>query len=193
MGKSVSNIPLVVGLTDNEVQAIAATLPGPQAAGEKVAEVGARLVKQYAQGAALLPAEWAARIEAALGTLDPRAVAEAVEKAMHRQGEAVVVEWVVDPTQIAFYQMLAENAGLSLERQLKSMLDYAYSQGWFGMGAPDADKILLTPEQYRALQRLFGKDIVTGEDVMERLQEADGAGFIQAEEEEDPILGSLDR
>jgi predicted lactoylglutathione lyase len=72
----------------------------------------------------------------------------------------------VDPTQIAFYKQLAYNNNVSLDHECTALMNYAYSQGWFGMSAPEAFKILLTPAQYRELQQAFARDIVTGEDVM---------------------------
>ena len=138
----------------------------------------------------MIPPDLASRIQVAIDTLDPAAITEHVEKAVNRQGEAVVVNWVVDPTQIQFYQSLADNAGISLEQQLKSLLDYAFSQGWFNSAAPDPFKILLDAEQWRFLQKLFGKDLPTGEDVINRMLEESGTTF-EPEGEEDLVLDSL--
>ncbi len=125
------------------------------------------------------------RIDSAIHSTEPPAIVDAVERSAGRKGEATRVEWIVDPTQIAYYQSLADNAGVSLEQQLKSILDYALMQGWLGAGAPDLFKILLSPQQYRALQTLFAKDVVTGTDIMQRI------GAEQAAVEDDMILSSL--
>jgi hypothetical protein len=100
----------------------------------------------------------------------------------------VVVEWVVDPTQISFYAMQAENLGVSLAHQLKAHMDLAYSQGWFGQTAPDLFKLLLSQEQYRDLQKMFAKDIVTGADVMDRLMAQAGDTFTA---DDDLVMQSL--
>ena len=105
-------------------------------------------------------------------TLDPEKIVEAVEKSAGRSWDSVRVEWVPDATHLAFYKQLADANGITLEHELKTLLDFAYSQGWFGMAAPDPFKILLTPEQFRTLQEMFGKDIPTGADVMEKIQQA---------------------
>lgn len=183
-----SNFALVVGLEPTQAEKLAAEISGNETLVEKLGKVATTALRELARGGALIPHEWAERVDTAIGTLSPQAIVEHVEKAVNRQGDAVVIPWVVDPTQIAYYQTLAENAGITLERQLKSIMDYAYAQGWLGMAAPEADKILLTREQYAWLQEQFGKDIVTGEDVIERLRAATAE---TAKEAEDFILDSL--
>jgi hypothetical protein len=172
-------------IVEADAVAIAGRVPGPQSVPEKLGQVAAGLLKDLAKGGVMIQPEWAARIESAIGTTEPASIAEHVEKAVGRQGEAYVVPWVVDPTQIAFYRQLAEANGISLAHELKTMMDHAYAQGWFGMSAPEPFKLLVAPEQYRALQQMFGKDIVTGADVMERLQ-----GEITAAED-DLVLDAL--
>ena len=188
MGKS-NNYGLVVTLTDPEANAITESQPAGQTAAEKLSLVANGLLRDLAKGGAMLAPEWASRVEAAIGTTDAAAVVDAVERSANRSGDATVVSWVVDPTQINFYQMLADNAGISLNHQLKSLLDYAYSQGWFGSAAPDLFKLLLTQEQYRFLQQMFEKDIVTGFDVIEKLQVGSEASW--APPEDDVVLDSL--
>ena len=180
---------LVVSLSDSEANAITMAQPAGQSAADKLSLTAGSLLRDLAKGGVMIGPEWATRIEAAIETTDPSAIVDHVERSVRRKGDATRIEWVVDPTQVQYYQMLADNAGVSLEHELKSMLDFAYEQGWFGSAAPDAFKILLTPEQYRYLQGLFEKDIVTGADVIDQLK-AD-AGRVLAPEENDFILDAL--
>lgn len=183
---SVSIYGVLVSLAEAEASAIAERVAGPAQPGEKLNQVGTELMRGLAKGGVMIPPEWAVRISAAIGATDPASIVEAVEKSAGRCGEATRVEWIVDPTHIAFYQMQADNAGVSLNHQVKAHLDYAYEQGWLGGSAPDPFKLLLTAEQYRHLQQIFHKDNVTGADVIERLS----AGATP-EEEYDPIMESL--
>ena len=161
---------LTVSLSDVEANAITAAQPAGQTASDKMSIVAGGLLRDLAKGGVMIPPEYATRIEAAIEATDPAAITAAVEKSASKQGEATTVQWVVDPTHIQFYQSLADNNGVTLERELKTLLDFAYEQGWFGMSAPEVNKILLGAGQYKELQQMFSKDIVTGEDVMERLR-----------------------
>lgn len=167
-----------------------------QAGPEKLGEVASALLTMIGNGGFILPPEWAERLRSAIGTLTPQDVVERVERTAKRSGGNIIVEWVVDPSQIEFYRMQAESNGLTLEQQLKTLLDYAYSQGWFGSTAPDPFKLLLTESQYQILQRIFNKDIVTGADVMEALEvrqsKAATPEDTRAEEEEDILLAALE-
>lgn len=193
---------LAVTLTDSEANAITMDRrvqdlgrggPAPLSASEKFAIVANAWLKDFAKGAIMIPAEWSERIRTAIGTEDPSAIVEQVEIAVGKSGDATRVEWHVDPTQIQFYQQLADNAGVTMNHQLKSLLDYAYSQGWFGSSAPDAFKILLDPEQYRRLQELFGKDIVTGADVMEQIEVIAHRPFEESLNDGDLVLDSISK
>jgi hypothetical protein len=162
MGKT--NFVFNVVLEDRDARNLTDNLPGVQ-----LASVACDLLRDLARGGVMLPPEWASRIDAAIHTTDAATIVKHVERSVGKSGEAVRVEWIVDPTQIQFYQHLADNASISLEMQLKALMDYAYSQGWFNTGAPEVFKLMLAPEQYRWLQQAFGKDVVTGQDVIDQL------------------------
>ena len=181
-----TNYGLVVSLSDVEANAITTAQPAGQTASDKLSIVAGGLLRDLAKGGAMVPPEHATRIEAAIGTTDPAAITAAVEQSVGRSGESTVVRWIVDPTQVQFYQSLADNNGVTLEQELKSLMDYAYGNGWFGMGAPDVFKILLDAGQYRELQKMFERDIVTGEDIMDRLRKEFRGTF--APEEEDALV-----
>lgn len=189
MGKN-NNYGLVVGLSEAEANAITEHVSGPYTSTEgKLGVVATGLLRDLVKGGVMIGPEWATRIETAIGTTEAQAIVEAVERVAGKIGEATIVPWIVDPTQLPFYQSLADNRDFTLAQQLKAVMDYAYEQGWFGMGAPDPFKILLTAEQWRALQQIFGKDIVTGQDVMDRLGTPEVGTF--APEDGDLILDSL--
>lgn len=190
MAKSIS-YGLTVSLTEADSNAITTQVSAGATAADKLSITAGQLLRDLARGGQMIPPEWASRIDAAIHTTDPGAVTEAVEKSAGRAGEATRVEWLVDPTQIAFYQMLADNAGVSLNHQLKTLLDFAYAQGWFGMSAPDPFKLLVSPEQWRYLQQVFEKDIVTGDDVVEKLRKVIGSPAIVSEDDDDLVMESL--
>ena len=183
---------LTVSLSDVEANAITAAQPAGQTASDKMSIVAGGLLRDLARGGAMIPPEYATRIEAAIEATDPAAITAAVEKSASKQGEATTVQWVVDPTHIQFYQSLADNNGVTLESELKTLLDFAYEQGWFGMSAPEVNKILLDAGQYKELQQMFSKDIVTGEDVMERLRK-EFRGVFAPEEDDDLVMDSLEK
>jgi hypothetical protein len=160
---------VVVTMNEDEARAVAERIPGAGSTDQKLGSVAAGLMRDLSKGGVMLAPEWAERIQTAIGTTDPQSIVEHVEKAVAKRGDATVVEWVVDPTQVQFYQELADSTGLSLDVQLKSTMDFAYAQGWFNTSAPDPFKLLLTDGQYRALQAMFAKDVVTGEDIVRRL------------------------
>lgn len=191
MAKTTTNYGLAVALSEADAGNIAEHIQGQGSVESKLSGAATGLLRDLAKGGVMVPSEWAARIESAIGTTDPAAIVEHVERAAGRSGDATRVEWIVDPTQLQFYKHLADNAGVSLEHQLKSLLDYAYSQGWFGMAAPDVHKLLVTPEQYRWLQQVFEQDIVTGEEVIERLHKAGVNPAVVAEDDDDLVLDSL--
>ena len=191
MGKSRNfNYAIMVNVTEDEAVALQDRVPESASTVHAMATLATEYLRGLAAGGAFLPPEWAQRARAAIGSVDPAAVISAVERSVRRDGEATRVEWIVDPTQIQFYRGLADNAGVSLEHELKTLLDYAYEQGWFGWAAPDVFKLLLTAPQYRYLQQVFEKDIVTGDDVMQRLHQLVGTPAI-VREEDDPIMESL--
>ena len=190
MGKGNTNYGLVVSLSDIEANAITMAQPAGQSASDKLSITAGSLLRDLARGGVMLSPEWATRVQAAIETTDSAAIVSAVEKSVNRSGEATTVQWTVDPTHVQFYQHLADNNGVTLERELKTLLDHAYEQGWFGMSAPEVNKILLDAAQYRELQKMFGKDIPTGEDVMDRLRK-EYRGTFEPEEEEDLIMDSL--
>jgi hypothetical protein len=183
---------LTVSLSDAEANAITAAQPAGQSASDKLSITAGSLLRDLARGGAMIGAEWATRVQAAIETTDPAAIVSAVEKSVSRNGEATTVQWIVDPTHVQFYQQLADNNGVTLERELKTLLDHAYEQGWFGMSAPEVNKILLDAGQYKELQQMFGKDIPTGEDVMERLRK-EYRGTFAPEEDDDLVMDSLEK
>lgn len=160
---------LTVSLNDKDTSAITAAIPGERTPTDKINTVAAGLLRDLARGGVMIPNDYAERIQAAINTAEPAEIASAVEKSVGKSGESTRVEWIVDPTQISFYQSQADNAGITLNHQLKSHMDWFFLQGGLGSSAPDPFKILLTAEQWKELQRRFGKDIPTGEDVMEAL------------------------
>lgn len=161
-----TSLGIQVSLTDAEANAIAAAQPPGMSTHEQLGRCATIVLSELAKGAILIPADYAARVRQAIDTDSPIAVVEHVESAVNRQGEAVIVPWVVDPTQVQYYRELAENNGMTLERQLKAVMDYAFSEGWLGSGVPITHYIMLDSEQYRKLQDLFKKDVVNGEDVV---------------------------
>lgn len=181
---------LTVPLSSVDANAITMRVEPGETAADKLSRVATSLLRDLAKGGVMLAPEWAGRVQAAIGTVDSETIATHVEKAVGRSGDSTRVEWIVDPTQIGFYMEQAENAGISLNQQLKAHLDYAYQNGWLGSSAPDPFKILLTKDQYKALQNLFAKDVVTGQDVIDRLGEA-GALKAVEDTEYDPVLESL--
>lgn len=186
MGKTTS-YGLTVSLTDVDANAITLQVPTGQSASDKLSMAAGGLLRDLAKGGQMIPPEYAVRIQDAIGTTDPPTITTVVEKSVNRDGDAILIPWRVDPTQITFYRHQAENAGITLEQQLKAHMDLAYAQGWLGSSAPDAFKVLFTPEQWRFLQGLLEKDMPTGEDVIDLLRKAAGA----AGEDEDPVMDSL--
>jgi hypothetical protein len=181
---------VAVPLSVADANAIAAHVQDNGSIESKLSTVATGLLRDLAKGGIMIAPEWAERISTAIGTTDAPAIVAVVEKSVDRRGDATVVQWVVDPTQIAFYQQLADSNGVTLAHELKALMDYAYEQGWFGVAAPDAFKILLDAQQYRDLQQMFSKDIVTGQDVMARLNVAFDRAFAP-EEGSDLVLDSL--
>lgn len=182
MAKSNVSFGLGVNLTVQEATALC----GGQASPERLSVIATNLLRQLAGGGIMIPPEWAQRVDEAIHTAEPAAIVEHVEKAVGKQGDYTTVEWLVDPTQIGFYKMQADNAGISLAMQLKAHMDYGYGNGWLGQTAPEPFKILLTPEQYRELQQLFARDIVVGQDIMNAL-----GGVLPAAAEDDLVLETL--
>ena len=191
MGKTDVAFGLSVALNAADAKAIDARVPSNRPLTDKLGEIAGGLLTDLARGGTMIPPEWASRIESAIGSTDPAAIVDHVEKSVNRAGASTRIEWIPDPTQIAWYQPLADNAGITLEMQLKSIMDFAYEQGYFGQNAPDPFKVLLSPEQYRILQKMFGRDIVTGEDIMDVLQKDVHAEIGPADEEDDLIMESL--
>ncbi len=175
MGKNLT-FGLAVTISEADANAIVRAVPGAGSNEQKLGTIAAGLLKDLAGGGCMIRPEYAQRIETVIGKADDVAIVEHVERAVNKDGETTLVEWRVDPTQIAFYQMLADNNNCSLEQELKSVMDLAYDQGWLGSAAPDVFKILLTQDQFRVLQQRFAKDLPTGEDVMLAL-EGVGAAF----------------
>lgn len=176
---------LTIATTVKEAEAAAEHVKDDGSILEKLSVIAGRAIKAVARGGFIITEEWAERIKTAIGTADGSVIAEHVEKAVGRRGDCHVVEWVVDPTQVTFYRMQAENSGKSLDHHLKSMMDFAYEQGWLGSTAPEAFKLLLAPEEYAELQSLFKKDIVTGHDVVSMVRK------VMTTEEDSLVLDSL--
>ena len=180
---------LTVDLTAGEANAITSQAAG-ETATEKLSVVAAGLLKDLAGGGTMLSPPMAERINAAIGTIEESAIVANVEKAAGTDGDAVIVRWRIDPTQVEFYRQVAESNGISLEAHVKNVFDYGFMQGWCGSSAPDAFKLLVTADQFAYLQQRFEKDSVTGEDVVEALRAHD-ANFDPEPEEADPIMASL--
>ena len=192
MGKNDVNFGVAVSLSPTEANTIAAHVQGAGSVESKLSTVATGLLRDLAKGGVMIGPEWAERIESAINTTESPAIVEAVEKSAGRCGDALRVEWIPDPTQVNWYQHLADNAGVSLSHQLKNILDHAYEQGWFGMNAPSPFKILLDSQQYRELQQMFSKDNVTGQDVMGRLNVAfERDAPFATEDGSDLVLDSL--
>ena len=189
MGKTTNTYGLAIRLEEAEAAKITQSIPTTGSVEQKLGNVASGLLKDLAGGGQMIGPEWAERIQSAIDTTDPQSIVQHVERAVNRVGDYTSVAWSVDPTQIAFYQMLADNADITLERQLKSIMDFAFEQGWFNTAAPDVDKILLDREQYRELQQIFKKDIVTGLDVMKLVHKAQETADLSGEE--DPLLDAL--
>jgi hypothetical protein len=178
----------VVTLTDAEANSITIAQPAGTSAMDKLSISAGSLLRDLAHGGTMIGPEWTTRIETALGTVEAAAVVKAVETSMNRDGDAVIVPWRIDPTQVAFYQGVADSNGVSLESHVKSVFDYGFEQGWVSQAAPEVFKILLTSEQFRQLQQMFEKDSPTGQDVIDRLEKL-GGGF--EAEDHDLILDEM--
>lgn len=186
------NYGITVRLSEADVNAISEGVRGQAAPAEKLGAVASGLLRDLARGGVMIEPDWASRIESAVGSTEQSVIVEAVEKSVNRRGEDTIVEWEVDPTQIAWYKQLADNVppmGISLNQQCKSIMDWAYSQGYFGQNAPDPYKILLEPEQWQYLQKLLAKDIPTGYDVIALLSGERKPEVI--EEEDDLVMDAL--
>jgi hypothetical protein len=190
MGK-VTNYAVLVSIKDTEAKAIEAASPSSTSFEQALTKLTTDSIRELANGGILIPSQVAQRIESAISTKDPDAILDYVEMAVNRKGEAVRVEWIVDPTQISFYQEIAERNGQSLEQLLKDTLDYAFLQGWVGNTPTNVHCALFDEQQYRDLQKLFGKDMVLGSDIYNLIAQMKA---IRADElEEDAVLGSLDQ
>lgn len=189
MGK-INSYGLLVPLTEEGAAKIAQQIPGNATLLGKLEATAEVLMNDLAKGGVMIPPEWADRVEAALGTTDVPAIVEAIEKGVGKRGDATVVEWVVDPTQIQYYEGLAANHDLSLQRQLKATMDWGFTHGWVGAGVPEVNMLLVSPDQYRYLQQMFEKDIVTGTDLVEALRHQAGSPRIVSEED-DPVIEAL--
>lgn len=182
---------VAVSIKGREADAIIQAVPGQSSLEAKLGSTASGLLADLANGGAMVPPEWAERIQAAIGTTDPAAIVAAVERSQKRRGDATAVEWIVDPTQINFFQQMADSSGITLAHQLKSIIDYAVMQGWLAGGAPDPYKLLVSQEQYRWLQSLFEKDIVTGDDVIEKLRRSGNIPAVVSEDDDDLVMNSL--
>jgi len=182
---------LTVGMTQDQVDLIADNVAGDAPTQDKLGAVASGLLCDLADGGIMIPPAYAERIRDVSGQLDAVDITERVERSAGRFGESTVVEWIPDPSQVGYYQALADNQGLTLKQQLKAILDYAIEQGWLGSGAPDPWKILLTKEQYEWLAEVLGKEDPTGEDVVQFIEEHSGrAAFVQSAAAEE-LVGDI--
>ena len=186
MGKV--NFGLTVSLDEAQSNVIAENAPGQAGVAEKLSAVAAGLLADLAKGGVMIPPDWAIRIRNAIGTVEPAAIIENVEKAVGRCGESVRIEWVPDPTWLGFLQAQADNTGITLSHQLQAHLDHALCQGWLGGSAPDPFKLLLDRDQYRELQQFFEKDVVTGTDVVDCVRRNEGTAFVQAADDDTELI-----
>ena len=191
MGKAI-NYGVTVAIEERLAGVIASNVAGQATTAEKLGAVASGLLADLASGGVMLAPEWAKRVEASVGSLDPQAIVAKVEAAAGRLGEAMVVTWVLDPVWQGWLLQQCEVWGITIEQCLKSHQDHMLIQGHLGSSAPDPFKLLLSQEQYRWLQQRLKKDLITGNDVIECLQDEDSAAFAgQVEQETDLLIESL--
>lgn len=157
----------------------------------KLEIMASTLLEEFADGAIVIPSDYSKRLDENLGKLDYMQIVERLEKAAGRQGDQVILEMVVDPSNVPSLQQQADYQGKSLKELLKSHGDYIFCQGWLGNRPPDGMHLSLTLPQYRALQEYMGKDpeeIVTGADVIAYLR---GQGKVTSAEAAEADLNEV--
>ena len=179
---------LTVQLDGSDADAIADNIAGEAPLPIKLEGVASKLLSDYAKGGIMITPAYADRIQTAVGHLDVVDITERCERTVGMKGEAQVVDWTPDPMWVGYLQNLADNQGITLRRQVETVMNHAFEQGWFGSAAPDPWKILLTKEQYEYLEKTLGKKDVTGEDIIEFVERNTGhAAFVQSAEAEDAM------
>jgi len=148
-----------------------------------VSDTVAGVVQELSRGGMLLPAEVVKRIQRAAGDPSPMEIAEKVERGCGKRGDALLVEFSPDPSWTAYLQEVASRNGISIQQHLRAIFDWAFSQGWFGMVAPEPHKILLTEAQYRRIGQMLGKEEFTGQDLMDFLDGEIGLGGLDSDED----------
>lgn len=167
-----ASMALVVQLSQDQLERLKSVAEASSSTPAEYLSVMANsLVSQFLSGAMVIPPEYATRISAALHSAgrpdSPQAVTEAVERQVGRHGESLVVEVRIDPAWAPHLLEVASRQGISLEQHLRNIIDWALFQGWFGAVLSEPVKMLFTPDQYKRLREVLGKDAPTGADLME--------------------------
>lgn len=182
-----TNYGVTVRLNPEHADLIAEHIESEAPLPEKLGATASGLLTDLAKGGIMIPPDYADRIRKSTGQLDAVDITERCEGSVGMRGDASLVTWAPDPMWVGYLQNLADNQGLTLNQQVKSVLDHAFEQGWLGTAAPDPWKLLFTKEQHRWLSDALGKgDCLTGLDVIEFVEKNTGmAAFVQSEEAED--------
>jgi len=174
---------IIVQLEDGHAETIAENITSLAPLPDKLGIAASGLLTDLAKGGIMIPSDYAQRIRAATGQLDAVDITERAERTVGMKGDAVVVDWTPDPMWVGYLQNLADNQGLTLRQQVKTVMNHAFEQGWLGQGAPDPFKILLTKEQYEWLEKALNKPDVTGADIIDFVESKTGlTAFLETPE-----------
>lgn len=179
---------LTVQLNSEHADLIADNIAGEAPLPIKLEGVASGLLSDLAKGGIMIPPAYAERIRTATGQLDAVDITERCERTVGMKGDGPVVDWTPDPMWVGYLQSLADNQGITLRRQVETVMNHAFEQGWFGSAAPDPFKLLLTKEQYELLEKALGKPDVTGQDIIDFVEGNTGnAAFVQSAAAEDAM------
>jgi hypothetical protein len=179
---------LTVQLDGASADLIADNIAGDAPLPIKLEGVASGLLSDLAKGGIMIPPAYADRIRTATGQLDAVDITERCEGTVGMKGESHGVNWWPDPMWEGYLQNLADNQGITLHRQVETVMNHAFEQGWFGSAAPDPWKLLLTKEQYEWLEKTVGKQNVNGQDLIDFVEGKTGtAAFVQSAEADDAM------
>lgn len=179
--KKETQFSLSIALREDRVSKIDRSVQQSLQIGEKVAGIATGLLNELADGGLMLTADQASRIQSILGETTGEAIIKAADKAAGRRGGGVVVEWVADPSWVGSFEDTAKQQGITLSALVQQMMDTAVDNGWFYQMSIQPRRILLSEAADRYLRQVMGRDVFTGEDIVqlvkEKIAEADGDLF----------------
>lgn len=144
---------------------------------EAMSGIATGALQDMADGGVMLNGLVANRIAVALKNRDftPEEVVVAVEKGVRRFGQAMLIEYALDPIYVTPMEDWSRSNGRTVQELVQDCMQQAFANEWFYSMSFEHRTLAVTAEQYKTIAEALGKDVIFGADIVDLVQKLNEA------------------